>query len=145
MKDEKPIWNPYVAGIALGLVLLASFVVTGKGLGASGAITHLQAAMWHAIDPTWATENANIGSYFGPDHGPLDSWIVYVVIGVAIGGVLGAITARRVKAETVMGPRVSRDVRWILALAGGILSGVAAHTGWRTSYASSGLEMGRQT
>jgi GGDEF domain-containing protein len=27
----KPYWNPYAAGIALGLVALASFVLTGKG------------------------------------------------------------------------------------------------------------------
>ena len=26
MNQEKPFWNPYLAGIALGLVLLASFL-----------------------------------------------------------------------------------------------------------------------
>jgi len=126
MTREKPIWNPYVAGIALGLVLLASFVVTGKGLGASGAIAHTQAAVIHSIDPTWAEENANIGGFFAPGHSPFDSWIVYVVIGVAIGGAVGALSGGRVRVETVRGPRVSRDVRWLLALAGGILSGYAA-------------------
>ena len=30
-------WNPYVAGVALGLVLLVTFYVMGTGLGASGA------------------------------------------------------------------------------------------------------------
>ena len=29
--------NPYLAGIGLGLVLLAAFVLVGRGLGASGA------------------------------------------------------------------------------------------------------------
>ena len=29
--------NPYVAGVLLGIVLLASFYLTGRGLGASGA------------------------------------------------------------------------------------------------------------
>ena len=126
MSKEKPFWNPYVAGVALGLVLLASFVVTGKGLGASGAITHLQAEFWHAIDPTWATENANIGKYFSADHGALNSWIVFLAIGVAVGGFFGAVSAGRLKFETIRGPRISRDVRWILALIGGIISGVAA-------------------
>lgn len=126
MTKEKAFWNPYAAGIALGLVLLASFVVTGKGLGASGAITQLQAAVWHAFDPTWATENANIGKYFGPESGGLGSWIVFLAIGVAIGGLLGAVSAGRLKLETVRGPRMSRDVRWILALLGGTISGVAA-------------------
>lgn len=126
MNQQKPFWNPYVAGIALGLVLLASFVVTGKGLGASGAVNHVQAMVFHAIDPTWATENANIAPYFSPDHHPLNTWIVFVVVGVIIGGLFGAVSAGRVKFETVRGPRVSRDVRWILALIGGILSGIAA-------------------
>ena len=30
-------WNPYAGGVALGLVLLATFLLMGKGLGASGA------------------------------------------------------------------------------------------------------------
>ncbi|HCX22965.1 MAG TPA: hypothetical protein DHN29_13690, partial [Cytophagales bacterium] len=30
--------NPYLAGIILGLVLLLSFYLTGRGLGASGAM-----------------------------------------------------------------------------------------------------------
>ena len=36
LKPEDQFWNPYVAGILLGLVLLSSFLVMGKGLGASG-------------------------------------------------------------------------------------------------------------
>ena len=35
--DSEKFWNPYLAGIALGLVLLATFLVMGRGLGASGA------------------------------------------------------------------------------------------------------------
>jgi len=30
--------NPYLAGVLLGLLLLATIYVTGRGLGASGAI-----------------------------------------------------------------------------------------------------------
>ncbi|NOX52829.1 MAG: transporter, partial [Planctomycetes bacterium] len=32
-KPEDRFWNPYLAGLALGLVLLASFLIMGKGLG----------------------------------------------------------------------------------------------------------------
>ena len=38
-KQPQPYWNPYVSGIGLGLVLLAAFVVMGRGIGASGAMT----------------------------------------------------------------------------------------------------------
>jgi hypothetical protein len=126
MSKPKEFWNPYAAGVALGLVLLGSFVLTGKGLGASGGITRLQATLWHSIDPTWATENANIAGFFLSDTGALSSWIVMLGIGVAVGGLFGAISGGRVKLETIHGPRVSRDVRWLLALIGGIISGVAA-------------------
>ena len=37
MKD-KPYMNPYFAGFLLGLVLLVTIYITGRGLGASGAI-----------------------------------------------------------------------------------------------------------
>ena len=34
----QPYSNPYLVGIGLGLVLLAEFVIMGRGLGASGAL-----------------------------------------------------------------------------------------------------------
>jgi hypothetical protein len=32
-----PYWNPYVVGVLLGLVLLATYAITGRGLGATAA------------------------------------------------------------------------------------------------------------
>jgi hypothetical protein len=119
-------WNPYLAGTALGLVLLASFVVTGRGLGGSGAFKRASAAALHAASPTWAEENPNLASYFSPQRGPMNDWIVFLGLGVAVGGLVGAVTAKRVKVETVRGPRVGRDTRWALAILGGALSGIAA-------------------
>jgi uncharacterized protein len=121
-----PYWNPYVAGIALGLVLLASFVITGKGLGSSGAVNRTVGAMLHSVDPTWAEDHKLIGSFFGPGQSALDSWIVYLVIGVLIGGAIGAVTARRFKVENVHGPRIGGSGRLVLAFAGGALSAFAA-------------------
>ena len=46
----KPFWNPYVAGLALGLVLLGSFVLTGKGLGASTAVRVLDSPPVTPVD-----------------------------------------------------------------------------------------------
>ena len=33
MERSEKFWNPYLAGIALGLVLLTTFLVMGRGLG----------------------------------------------------------------------------------------------------------------
>ena len=125
MKD-KPFWNPYAAGVALGLVLALSFVITGKGLGGSGAFKRLGASLLHRLSPTWAEESALIGKYFSPDHGPLNAWIVLLAVGVALGGLTGAATAGRFRFETIRGPRVGRGGRLALALGGGLISGVAA-------------------
>lgn len=122
----KPHWNPYVAGIALGLVLLFSFVVTGKGLGGSGAFKRMNAAVLHEANPTWAEENPNIAKTFSPERGPMDSWIVFLALGVAVGGAAGAVSSRRFRVETIKGPRIGRDNRWLLAGLGGAISGVAA-------------------
>lgn len=126
MSEEKPLYNPYLAGFGLGLVLLASFIVTGRGLGASGAVAHAQAEVLHAVAPTWAEYHPLIGKYFGAGQLGLGTWIVFVALGVFIGGLVGAITGRRLRVEVVHGPRTTRDVRLILALAGGAISGIAA-------------------
>ena len=43
--------NPYLAGIGLGLVLLASFLIMGKGLGASGAASRLGVSAVDTLAP----------------------------------------------------------------------------------------------
>ena len=126
MENSRPFWNPYLAGIALGLVLLASFVLTGRGLGASGAFKHLHASAVHSVNPTYAEENSNIAAYFKDSRHPLNSWIVFLAVGVAVGGGIGSMTGRRFKVETIYGPRFDRENRWVLAFAGGALSGFAA-------------------
>lgn len=123
---NREFWNPYASGIALGLVLLASFVITGKGLGASGAVNRVAGSLLHAFDPTWAEDHKLIGSFFAPGVSPLNSWIVYIFIGVMIGGAVASLTARRFGIEIIRGPRIGVSGRLVLALVGGIISGVAA-------------------
>ncbi len=129
MRRKTVFWNPYIAGIGLGLVLLASFLVTGRGLGASGALKRAQAVVVHKMDAEYAEQNKNIASYFGPKKNPLDAWIVFLAVGVALGGLGGALSKKRVELETIHGPRFNKESRWILAVAGGAISGFAAQMG----------------
>lgn len=39
---EKPLWDPYLAGFVLGLVLLATYLVFGRGLVLRGRHTLLR-------------------------------------------------------------------------------------------------------
>ena len=56
-RPPQPYWNPLVAGLLLGVVLLATFVTTGHGLGATGFTTRFTAWMGMQIVP--AVTNAN--------------------------------------------------------------------------------------
>ena len=42
-RRPKPYMNPYLAGVLLGLTLLASYLILGAGLGASGGIARIAA------------------------------------------------------------------------------------------------------
>jgi hypothetical protein len=83
---SKPYWNPYFAGVMLGLVLLITFLVAAQGLGASAFPKRL-IALWAAdVDPEWTARNAALGSYVAGGAFPLRNWIFVEVIGVILGG-----------------------------------------------------------
>ena len=118
-------WNPYVAGVALGLVLLLSFYLMGTGLGASGALVRTAAVAAHQVAPDTVEQNAYFKSFFKPGKKhPLMNRIVFMVIGVFLGGLVGVLTARRFKPEVGRGPTASVGLRLTLAFVGGILGGV---------------------
>jgi|APDOM4702015248_1054824.scaffolds.fasta_scaffold199586_2 uncharacterized membrane protein YedE/YeeE len=123
---ERPFWNPYVAGVVLGLVLLASFLVMGFGLGSSGAVTRLAVAGAHFVAPRTVETNAYFSQYFGPGKHVLEDWLVFEVLGVFLGGLLGAYSAGRLKLGIEKGPRATTAQRLVLAVAGGVLMGFAA-------------------
>lgn len=125
--ESKPFWNPYVAGVALGLVLLASFLVMGFGLGSSGAVTRIGVGIAHSIAPEAVEHNGYFARYFGGSH-ILDNWLVYLFLGIFLGGLAAAYSGGRLKLEIIRGERrlVSSWGRLGLAVLGGIMMGVAA-------------------
>ena len=120
-----PFSNPYLAGIGLGLVLLAAFVVMGRGLGASGAFASMLAAALAAVAPGHTHANEFYQGYleYGP---PLKDWLVFEVLGVLVGGFLSGALAGRLKATVERGPRIGVRGRFALAFAGGALMGFGA-------------------
>lgn len=117
--------NPYLAGIGLGLVLLAAFVIVGRGLGASGAFSSLVAAGVEAVAPAHARGNDFYAEYLGAGS-PLKSWLVFEVLGVLVGGFLSGALAGRVRRTVEKGPSVSVRGRFLGAFVGGALMGAAA-------------------
>jgi hypothetical protein len=118
-------WSPLVAGLALGLVLLLTFVVTGHGVGASGAATHVVAGASMAVAP--ATTQAN--SYLGPmvaEGNAFDSWITWEVLGIGIGALAAAFMAGRFRVQLDGARSVGTPRRLVGALVGGLLAGFGA-------------------
>jgi uncharacterized protein len=117
--------DPYVTGACLGLVLLAAFVITGRGLGASGAFATTAAGLTHAIAPAQADGNAYFARYLA-GQGPWRDWLLFELGGVALGGFLSAWAAGRLRGEVERGPRVRPAGRIVLAFGGGAVMGVGA-------------------
>ena len=66
LEYAKGFWNPYVAGIALGLVLLLTFYLMGTGLGASGAVARTAAVIAHEAAPTAVEQNPYYKEFYKP-------------------------------------------------------------------------------
>jgi hypothetical protein len=124
-RDPNKFWNPYLAGVALGLVLLSAFLVMGNGLGASGASLRFGVVAVGAVSPEAAQAAPGLAKAWNHGH-PLDFWLVFQMAGVLLGGFVGAYTSGRLKGEVLKGPRISTAGRLGYALLGGLIMGAAA-------------------
>jgi uncharacterized membrane protein YedE/YeeE len=128
MPPRRPYMNPYLAGIGLGLVLLAAFVIMGRGLGASGAFSSTMSWLVNAVAPEHAQANEYFQGYLGDGSThPLKAWLVFEVIGVAAGALISGLLAGRVHITVEKGPRASTAARLLCAFAGGMLMAFGAH------------------
>jgi uncharacterized protein len=122
--------NPYIGGVLLGLVLLSAFFVSGRGLGASGAIKSTIVSGVHAVAPAH-TNNTKFYQEETASHGekPLKSWLVFEMLGVVVGGFVSGALAGRLKLKVEHSPKITSKKRLILALTGGVLFGFGSQLG----------------
>jgi uncharacterized membrane protein YedE/YeeE len=125
-REAKPYTHPYKAGILLGLVLFGAFFITGNGLGASGGINRFLVVIEDALYPAHIDRTAYLASMAGGETNPLDSWVVFVTIGLVIGGFTSGLVNGRLNITTNRGPRVPVKVRWLMAFIGGAFMGYGA-------------------
>ena len=123
---RQPFWHPLVAGIALGGVLLLTFLLSGHGLGASGFVTRLAAGVSGVLAPAWSAANAYFGPYFGEGVALLNSWIGWEALGVLIGALAGSMVSGRFRAMIERGAGKAATSRLAYAFAGGVLVGFGA-------------------
>jgi uncharacterized protein len=129
MKETKYM-NSYLAGFLLGLVLLTTIFITGRGLGASGAVKSAVVASVETVAPAH-TKNLTFYKEYGQEHqgNPLKNWLVFEVVGVVIGAFFSGLIANRLKFKFEYSPKSTSKIRIAGALIGGALFGFGAQLG----------------
>jgi len=124
MKDKR-FWSPYIAGIILGLTLLATFYVAGRGLGGSGAMALVTAVGSHALVPEFISKLKYFSQYITPES-PLLNWNLFLLVGVFLGALAGAVFSGNFKVLLDKGKSMSVRTRLITSFVGGITIGFAS-------------------
>ncbi len=125
--EPKPYMNPYAAGVLLGAVLLLTIYITGRGLGASGAIKTVVAGTVATVANDHY-QNAEYYRHYAADHAesPWKAWLLFEMLGVVIGAFVSAAISNRVQLKFEKGPRIGNRTRVVFAVLGGILFGFGA-------------------
>jgi uncharacterized protein len=119
--------NPYLAGFLLGLVLLVTVFITGRGLGASGAMKSIVVAVTNAVAPQHVAHNEFYDHYMKSQSGrPLKAWLVFEILGVVAGAFISGVVSNRLAIVNEHPPHVKGTVRLGMALIGGLLFGLGA-------------------
>lgn len=120
-RPEKEYLHPYLAGAILGVVLFTAFLLTGNGLGSSGATSRIDAAVVAAVAPAHVDRTPYLLKMAGGDRNALDDWIVPVFFGALLGGFASGALNGRLKLTTTKGPNISDRTRWTMAFLGGVI------------------------
>jgi uncharacterized membrane protein YedE/YeeE len=123
---KKKLWNPIYGGVMIGLAIILTFYISGRGLGASGALTDFAAWVQNLIFPSITKSSSYFSKYFANGANPLNDYLVFMVIGVMIGSFIAGIVSKDMKVEILKGPNISDKGRLWYALIGGVLVGFAA-------------------
>ena len=120
-RPERAYAHPYLAGAILGVVLFLAFMLTGNGLGSSGATSRIDAALVDMVAPAHVDNTPYLLKMAGGDKNPLDDWIVPVFFGALLGGFASGARNGRLKLTTTKGPNISNATRWTMSFLGGMI------------------------
>ena len=112
--------NPYLAGVLLGLVLLAAMFLSGRGLGASGGIKDTVVAVVGAVDKQHAMNTPYYSKYYQNGEHPLRNWLTLEIFGMVVGGFLSGALSHRLKFKIEKSPKISNRKRLLFAFLGGL-------------------------
>jgi uncharacterized membrane protein YedE/YeeE len=125
-KKRHVYWNPYFGGFLLGILMLFTFYITGRGLGASGAMKSGVVTIVDTVAPTHAENNAYYNKFISEDKSPMNNWLALEALGVLLGAFISGGLTGRISWRVQHSPKISSKRRLIFALSGGILFGLGA-------------------
>ncbi len=119
-------WNPYFGGFLLGILILFTFFITGRGLGASGAMKSGVVTIVDTVAPTHAENSAYYSKFISDDKSSMNNWLVLEAMGVLIGAFISGGLTDRIGLRTQHSPKITSKRRLVFALSGGLLFGLGA-------------------
>ncbi len=119
---RQELWSPYIAGILLGIVGVLAVWLSDSLLGASGAFENLAGIIGKAVAP-----DVFNNLYFNFIMPAAITWGVILLVGVIIGGLVGAWSSGTLKWrnnddaqwKAIFGPQTWK--RWVIAFFGAII------------------------
>jgi hypothetical protein len=120
---KKSFWSPYLAGVGLGITLLASFVIAGQGLGASRAFTVVAGKGLNEVLPGYTATLSYLSKYL--ESSLFRDWTVLEVSGLLAGALVGVLLSRGFKVRFDRAESMSVGTRFMTALGGGVILGFA--------------------
>ena len=118
-------WSPYIAGLGLGLILLATFVIVGWGLGASSAFSLLTGVGLGTLSPAYAHKITYFSQYLNVEA-PLLNWVLFEIAGLFVGALVASLVGGNFKLKFDKAEHMSTGTRLVSAFGGGILIGFAS-------------------
>lgn len=118
-------WSPYVAGVGLGLTLLAAFYLMGMGLGASSAFSVASAVAVQKVSPDYAGGLKYFSRYLSVAS-PLKDWIVFEICGLFAGALAGALVTRNFSLRFDKPASMGTGARFFTAFIGGSMIGFSS-------------------
>ena len=119
-------WNPYFGGFLLGILIIFTFYITGRGLGATGALKSSVVAIVNQVETEHAHENAYYSKFLSDEESPLNNWLVFETLGIIVGAFLSGGLNGRLGFKVQHSPKITIKRRLIFALIGGLLFGLGA-------------------
>lgn len=123
---EHVYWNPYFGGFMLGLLIILTFYITGRGVGATGGTKSVVVATVENVAPEYAQRSHYYEKYYDEEKNPMNNWLMFETIGILAGAFLSGALSGRAKFRIQHPKHITAKKRLLWAGIGGLLFGIGS-------------------